>query len=233
MCNRWLSVLFIFTTFCSSTLFAQEQLSTQEIHLWFQEERFLITDQDNNALLDKEEMKNYSNEFAYYLAENHYELTDTNHDTFISFKEILARTDVENAYRYTQERKQLRTLSTEYPFLRQADETYLKNNPKLTEQLFSNLYWLYEHSTLAKKVYEDKSWTNRNLDVIHALHNNLRWMAANPYEAKNLYRNRKVTLDLPHLVGWRSHHKDFIQKHAIAEKFYELEFIPKDLRLKR
>lgn len=233
MYNKLLTVLLIIISFSNHTLLSQEQISTREIHLWFQEERFLITDQDNNALLDREEMLKYNSEFAYYLAQNHYDLTDTNNDNLISFKEILARTEVENAYRYAQERKQLRKLATEYPFLRQADQHYLKNNPKLAEQLFSNLYWLYEHPELAKQVYEDKSWTNKNLDVLLALHNNLRWMAANPYEAKNLYRNRKVTMDLPHLVGWRSHHKDFIQKHIIAQKFYELEFIPEDLRMKR
>ncbi len=223
----------VFFSLFSLSLLSQEDLSNQEIHIWFQEERFLIADEDNNALLDKEEMQSYENEFAYFLAENHYDLTDQNKDKFISFKEILARTKVENAFRYARERKQLRELATDYPFLRQADETYLKNNPILTAKLFTNLCWLYEHPDLAKKIYEDKSWTNKHIEVLHSLHNNLRWMAANPFEAKNLYKNKKATINLPHLLGWRSHHKEFIQNHVIAEKFYELEFIPEGLRLNR
>ena len=228
--NYFLSLLL--SSLLVSSIYAQNSIMDQQITNWYLEERFLIADQNDDALLDESEMQAFSSEFIYYLSERHFELVDKNQDGFLSFNEINLKKKTETLYRYSQERKQLRTLAGTYPFLNQADEDYLKKNPALVAQLFTNLTWMYENAELAEKIYKDKLWASKNPEVMIALHNNLRWMAANPMEAKNLYRDRNYTESLPHLLGWRADHKDFIRAHPLTNQFYELEFIPSGIRRK-
>jgi hypothetical protein len=213
-----------------SNVSAQAAFLGQEITDWYLEERFLIADQNDDAVLDQSEMKAFAGEFIYYLDDHHFSATDKNKDGYLSFNEINQKRKSEILYRYSQDRKQLVRLAKQYPFLNQADESYLKDNASLVARLFSNLTWMYEHAELAEEVYKDKMWLNKHPEVLISLHNNLRWMAANPTEAKDLYRDRNYTQNLPHLLGWRAHHKDFMRSHPLTDRFYELEFIPSGIR---
>ena len=214
------------TALSSYSLHAQTDPIHEKINLWFQEERFLITDRNEDALLDAEEMKLFQEEFAYFLVPRHYELTDKNQDGFISFRELLDRSHSEKLYRYSLERKMLRNLALDHPLLAQADEKYLKKHPKLVAKLFGNFVWLSENRELAENLYTDRFWTNNHPEVLVSLHRNLRWMAANPADAKSLYRDRSATQYLPELLSWRADHKDFIRQHPRLDDFYRLAFYP-------
>ena len=198
--------------------------ANQEISEWYLEERFLSTDQNDDALLDESELYQFEEEFTYYLNGSNYDLTDKNKDGYLSYNEIKSRTRSEFIYRVNIERKTLRNIAREYPLLAQVNAKYLRKNPDLVERLFSNFTWLSEHSRLAETIYKDRSWTTQHPDVLIALHKNLRWMAANPSEARNIYRNRTTTQSLPELLGWRSSHKEFIRTHPTFTQFYELRF---------
>ena len=212
------------------TTYGQRDHITQKINSWYLDERFLIADLNDDALLDQTELANFRTEFSYYLENRNYLLTDTNRDGMLSFREINARVQSEILYRYNMERREIRNLAREYPMLFQADERYLKGNSQLVYKLFGNLTWMYENDELAEKIYSDRAWMARNPGATVALHRNLRWMAANPVDANNLYADRRVTQQLPELLGWRADHKDFIRRNITADKFYELFFIPEGIR---
>lgn len=205
---------------------AQDPMN-QIVHEWYLEERFIIADQNDDALLDIHELKRFPKEFSYYLADRHYDLSDVNKDGHLSFNELYKRTHSEYKYRYNMERRQLNDLLTQYPALAEADETYLKKTPALVILLFENLFWLVEYSELAAKIYTDKDWTSQHPDVLLALHKNLRWMTANPTKAKSLYKNRNMTRQLPELLGWRADHQAFMRMHPVLNKFYGIDFLPR------
>ncbi|MEO0898505.1 MAG: EF-hand domain-containing protein [Bacteroidota bacterium] len=206
--------------------FAQIDPLCEEITTWFQEERFLITDQNDDALLSRSEMERFSNEFSYFLDNRHMAIADVNKDGLLSFNEIHSKRSAENVYRYRLERRKLREVARNHPTLAQATSKYLRQHPELVTDLFSNLVWLRENPKLAEKIYKDRRWTATNPEVLVALHRNLRWMAANPTEAQALYKNRNTTRRLPELLGWRADHKAFINQHPQIDRFYEQGFIP-------
>lgn len=211
---------------------AQDEALSKEITIWYQEERFILADKNDDALLDKSEVEQFKSEFAYFLEPRNYEVSDKNQDGFLSFQEVVNRTKSETIYSYQQERKEILRLAREYPLIFQADVKYLKNNPELTGQLFRNFVWMYEHSDLVRDICKDKGWMTKNPKVTLTLHKNLRWMASNPTLAKSLYKNRDLTHKLPHLLGWRANHLEFIRRHPVADKFYEMEFIPEGVLIK-
>lgn len=222
-----LPALFLFANLLS----AQNPQLYEDITNWYLEERFIITDQNDDALLSKAEISVFSDEFCYYLADRHFELADRNQDGFLSFNEINLRKKSEYLYRTNLERKNLRLLAEDYPLLSQADGNYLRDNPELVKSLFANLVWLCENGELASQIVNDRLWNTRYPEVMIVLHRNLRWMVANPDKAKNLYRDRLATQQLPELLSWRADHKDFIRRYALPDRFYELEFIPESVRL--
>lgn len=208
------------------SVFAQTDPMCEEITTWFQEERFLITDQNDDALLSRKEMERFENEFSYFLDSRHFTIADLNKDGLLSFNEIHAKRNAENVYRLRQDRRKLRELSRKHPTLAQANHKYLKQRPALVVDLFANLVWLRENPKLAEKLYKDRRWTGTNPEVLVSLHRNLRWMAANPSEAEDLYKNRNATRRLPELLGWRADHKAFINQHPQIQRFYDKGFIP-------
>jgi hypothetical protein len=210
--------------FIGQLLPAQAPDPTQQVSTWFLEERFLIADQNDDALLERSELEAFSNEFCYYLEGKNYLLSDKNQDGYLSFNEMLKRIKSENIYHYQLESKELRALAREYPILAQVDISYLKKNPELVEQLFGNLVWMYDNSSLAAKLYRDKSWLDQNPRVNLALHKNIRWMASNPKEARSLYRNHEITQFLPELLSWRSDHKAFMRKYPKLDDLYPLGY---------
>lgn len=210
---------------------AHAQLPThdmnEKISLWFQEERFIIADQNNDALLDQGEMSQFPEEFGYYLETRHYQLADANQDGLLSFNEMLDLHASEMSYRYNQEQENLNEMIQRYPELVDADVDYLKGHPELVIELFTNLFWLSEFPEAAESIYRDEAWTERHPEVLLALHRNLRWMATNPADAEELYRDRSATQFLPELLSWRADHKDFIHRHPTMEDFYRGIFVPR------
>ncbi|MEM7654508.1 MAG: EF-hand domain-containing protein [Bacteroidota bacterium] len=223
----------LLSVFLFNSLAAQNQVATQEVSLWFLEERFLLTDQNDDALLARSELESFSDEFCYYLEGRNFELADINQDGLLSFNEMLKRVKSENIYQYQLNSKELRALAREYPLLAQADAAYLRKNPKLVETLFGNLVWMYENGDLAKKIYRDKAWLETHPTVSLALHKNLRWMASNPREAKSLYRNREVAMYMPELLSWRSDHQAFIRKNPKLDELYPLGYFQTGIQINR
>ena len=216
-----------------SYVFSHAQNINDEISNWFLEERFIIADKNDDALLDHSEMEAYNNEFVYYLTDRNYDLTDKNGDGFLSFQEIHARKKTEYLFRYNMDIREIRNLTRRYPFLPKADEAYLKDNPVLVASLFSNLVWMYQNAELAEEIYKNKIWMDLHIDAKIALHKNLRWMASNPAAARHMYRDRNATQYLPQFLGWRASHKNLIRKYPRLEQFYELEFVPASIRINR
>lgn len=226
-----LSTLFIlFIGLNVPSTFAQQVGPAYEISTWFQEERFLITDRNEDAYLDRRELEAFPDEFIYYLTERNFDLTDRNRDGRLSFNEIHARRNDENVYRYHVERRKIRQLAEQFPLLAQADIRYLRQYPGLVAQLFSNLIWLYEHPDMAARLYLDKGWCAANPEVLISLHRNLRWMAANPSTAARLYQNQSAIRYVPELMSWRADHKAFIRRHPKWKAFYSEGFIPGGVR---
>ncbi|MEM7372671.1 MAG: hypothetical protein AAF587_28880 [Bacteroidota bacterium] len=227
--SRFLPLLIFLLS--SSSAFSQLDPEAQRIGIWFLEERFILADQNDDALLEKAELESFPNEFAYYLEDHTFKASDKNQDGFLSFNETLSRAKSENIYRYNLERKKLRTLAREHPYLAQVDVKYLKRNPELVQDLFGNLVWLYENQHLASKVYKDKMWMKQHPEVTVSLHRNLRWMASNPNEAKNMYRDRSVTQYLPELLAWRADHNTFMRKNPKLTQVYQMGFFQTGIRI--
>lgn len=209
---------------CAS-LSLHAQSPTAVFDTWFLEERFLIADKDENALLNRAELQTYSREFGYYLAENHFALSDLNHDGQLSFNEISKRAQTEFAYRQAMERKEVRALEAQYPMLSLSAETALRNNPSLAEKLFGNYTFLRENAPEVAKLYNDPAWTASHKTAMVALHHNLRWMVANPADARSLYRDRTVTDAIPELLGWRNAHKDLLRRYPQVDKIEGMIFV--------
>lgn len=231
ICNCLLTLLATISTFQLNI--AQDLDANQKIDNWFLEQRFILADKNDDALLERKEMQSFSNEFSYFLIERYYSASDANKDGYLSFSEMFVRRKSEYLYRYNSERKQLRNLQQKHPLLHQEDVQFLKDNPQLVGGLFSNLVWMYEHAEMVEKLLKDGSWMEKHPEVMLSLHNNLRWMAANPGSAKKLYQNRSYTQKLPHLVGWRANHKKFIRSNPLLDRFYEISFIPEGIWVQR
>ncbi|MEZ4827301.1 MAG: hypothetical protein R3C61_13635 [Bacteroidia bacterium] len=75
----------------ANLVYAQNTQLNSDITTWYLEERFIIADQNDDALLSKSEMKVFADEFCYYLADRYFELADRNQDGFLSFNEINLR----------------------------------------------------------------------------------------------------------------------------------------------
>lgn len=224
------AVLFLLLYFASySPLHAQPASLKKEISVWFLEERFLIADHNDDALLEKSELAQFPEEFVYYLDARNFDATDKNLDGFLSFNEINARRSSEHIFRYNMERKAYRELARAYPLVEQADVRYLKDNPELAVRLFSNFTWMLEHPKLAADVYTDRSWAARNAEALMALHKNLRWMASNPIEARDLYRDRNTTQRLPQFLSWRADHQEFMRRFPRLENIDQIDFVPGDI----
>ena len=117
------SIFILFPALLLTIVSANAQIDPicEEITTWFQEERFLITDQNDDALLSRAEMERFENEFSYFLDSRHFSIADLNQDGVLSFNEIHAKRNAEKVYRYRQDRRKLRELSRTYPTLAQAN----------------------------------------------------------------------------------------------------------------
>lgn len=213
--------------------FGQHGETNQKIDSWFLEQRFMMADKNDDALLDRREMEKFKEEFVYFLTNRNFDLSDTNKDGLLNFGEMFSRKKSEYLFRYNFERKELRRLIQEYPYLPMADVSYLKKNPALVASLFKNLVWTYEKAEMVEKLLKDAFWLERNPEIMLALHGNLRWMAANPDRARRLYQNRKYTQQLPQFIGWRADHKRFIRSNSLVNRFYEISFIPEGIHIQR
>ncbi len=197
------------------------QTMQQKVSNWYWQERFVVADANEDALLEKAELSKFASEFSYYLDTKNFQLSDENHDGFLSYQEMLTRKDAEANYRTTMESRQIRALEAANAGLAAADVQFLKNNSVLTASLFSNFTWLIQHAELAEKIYSDKLWIATHTSVGNALHHNLCWMASNPKSAKGMYEAQKVAS--PELLGWRSDHLKFIRQNPALAAYYQLE----------
>lgn len=228
-----ISLLFLTATFSFLTSTAQNDDLSRVASNWFQEERFLMADQNDDAKLNAAEMQAFENEFVFFLDARQYDWTDKNNDGLLSFTEIKTVEESEINYRFQAERRDLQTLSRSYPLLNQADKQYLKNNPDLVTALFSNFKWLMENETLAQDILDDQLWIAQNPEAMVALHKNLRWMVANPENARKIYRDRSVTQQLPEFLAWRADHQDLIRRYPRVGTIYNLDFIHAGIRIRR
>lgn len=224
------SFLLILAAVASLSARAQSDGFDQAVAEWYQEERFLLADRNEDALLDRSELEPLQVEFGYFLTGDNYRLSDLNKDSKLSFNEIRQRAYSEMMYRYRQDQNALRQLSQEHPILAQVDLAYLKDHPGLVEQLFGNYLWLYQNEDLADRLMADKIWLARYPQALMAMHQNLRWMAAHPKNARALYGDRELSRQLPQLQGWRSAHLGFIPKYPRLEQAYDGGFLPKGVQ---
>jgi len=208
--------------FCVICVRGQYDAISNRLNTWYLEERFLIADRNDDALLSKSELLRFADEFSFYLVDHHFITTDENRDGQLSFNEIINRVKSEMAYRKSMDNKELNQLARSYPNLLHADLTFMKQNPRLVEALFSNLIWMYDHKQLVDQLLSDGNWIESHPEVLLALQRNLRWMVANPIDAEKIYRNRNTTQQLPELLGWRADHRNFIRNNRLIDKFYEL-----------
>lgn len=203
----------------ATPIFAQTM--QQKVSNWYWQERFVVADANEDALLEKSELGKFATEFSYYLEAKNFQLSDENHDGFLSYQEMLSRKEAEANYRISMESRQIRSLEAANKGLANADVQFLKNNSVLTMTLFSNFTWLVQHADLAEKVYSDKLWMATHTSVSNALHHNLCWMASNPKSAKVIYEAQKTAS--PELLGWRADHLKFIRQNPALETHYQLE----------
>lgn len=220
-----LAIVFLCAWASLPALYAQTPPAESRISDWYQEERFILADKNEDALLSRKEITQQPQEFAYFLAGQNYQLTDLNRDGFLSFNEITQRRRAEFLYRYQMEGRALRELGQEHPLLAQVDLSYLKEHPELVSRLLGNYLWMAQNKELAGRLVRDKYWMSQHPEALRALHSNLRWMAANPGDARQLYQDRGAIQILPHLMGWRAAHLDFIRRYH-PEGDYSRIFLP-------
>ncbi|MEM6630950.1 MAG: hypothetical protein AAF694_14815 [Bacteroidota bacterium] len=218
--------LLVYTFLFSLLVSTSAQISpiSQNMKEWYLEERFLITDGNDDALLDRKELAKFSNEFAYYLVDHHFNSSDINRDGYLSFNEIRSRVQTEMKYRTSIERRELRKLVYKFPKLPSNDIGFFYTHPEVVAELFGNLTWMYENASVAKHLLSNYSWTSRHPEVMVVLQKNLRWMVANPLEADRIYTNRDISQQLPELLGWRADHRNFIKQNRLSDKFYLIDF---------
>ncbi|MEM6265092.1 MAG: hypothetical protein AAGI38_21470 [Bacteroidota bacterium] len=221
----------LFVLFSFGTLYGQQIPVEEELTKWFYEERFIIADQNMDALLDKQELVSFQEEFVYYLQGRNYELTDRNKDGRLSFREMYARRVSEANFRYKMENRRIIELKARYPQLKTQPVDFLRTSPAIAAELFRNFVWLYSNEETAKALYTEKTWTSKHPDVLVALQRNLRWMVSRPAEARNIYANRQATRALPQLLSWRADHKVFMRKYPTLNPIYGLGFFPEEVRV--
>ena len=230
--NAYRASLVLLISLFSLTSFAQQDISRITSD-WFQEERFLIADLNDDARLDRGEISQFSEEFVFFTDSRQFALTDRNQDGLLSYSEISAVAETERNFRFQYDRRELQFLASQYPMLAQANVSYLKDNPQLTAGLFANFKWMMEHGAIASDLLNDQIWTSRHPEVMVSLHKNLRWMVANPSSARKLYRDRRVTQQLPQFLAWRADHQDLIRRFPGTSSIYDLEFIHSGIRIRR
>lgn len=228
-----ISLLLLLTSFSHLSSTAQSDDFSRVASNWFQEERFLMADQNDDARLNAAEMQAFENEFIFFLDARQYDWTDKNNDGLLSFTEIKSVEESEINYRFQAERREIQVLTRSYPLLAQADKQYLKNNPELITSLFSNFKWLMEHQAIAQDILDDQLWISQNPEAVVALHKNLRWMVANPENARKIYRDRRVTQQLPQFLAWRADHQDLIRQYPAVGTMNNLDFIHAGIRIRR
>ncbi|MDP5170551.1 MAG: hypothetical protein NWR72_09915 [Bacteroidia bacterium] len=228
----FLAILFLLS-FTTPFLSAQSGNIDQTTSNWFQEERFLIADQNDDARLDRSEMKRFPQEFVYFLEDRNFEWADKNHDGLLSFSEVIDTKSTEMTFRFQRDRRDYQQLVREFPLLPQADKSYLKDHPDLVIRLFGNFMWMMENPETAKSIYNDPVFTGRHPEALIALHQNLRWMVVNPANASDLYHNRRITQQLPEFLAWRADHQALIRKYPRTTPLYNLDFIHSGIRVGR
>ncbi|MFK7971015.1 MAG: hypothetical protein AB8F95_11640, partial [Bacteroidia bacterium] len=217
----------LFSVLLLPSLQAQQSLN-QVLTDWYLEERFILADQDKDALLDKDELKQFPQEFGYYLDSRNFGLTDLDKDGKLSFRETKSRVLVEFNFRYAKELSALATLEKQYPALAQPTLETLKANPSLTAALMGNLYWMNSNADLAKAIYQDREWMQSQSEVLASLQRNLCWLITHPSDAKQLYKSLKLSRKAPEMMSWRSAHKTLLRRYEDLPEDIVLSFLPKE-----
>ena len=86
ICNCLLTLLATISTFQLNI--AQDLDTNQKIDNWFLEQRFILADKNDDALLERKEMQSFANEFSYFLIERYYSASDANKDGYLSFGNV-------------------------------------------------------------------------------------------------------------------------------------------------
>ncbi len=231
--TRPLNLLITTLILSLSFVFTQAQEVETLVGNWYLQERFLIADENDDALLNKAELQHFNKEFAYYLYGRNYQLTDLNMDGKLSFNEMSQRIESEFSFRQQMERKEIRELKSQYPQLADPSIDFLKSNPQLVASLFSNLEWMYTHGNLMLALSEDFGWTKNNPEALLNLQRNLCWLATNPQIARKLYQDRETARQLPELLSWRADHKSFLRSNPFLNGNYMPAFWPGNIRINR
>lgn len=206
----------------------QHLSNSREIRDWYLEERFLITDSNDDALLDRTELAKFSDEFSYYLVEEHFTVSDYNKDRHLSFNEIRNRVHSEMMYRASTERRALRKLKQTYSIPSNPSVNFFMQRPNLVADLFGNLTWMLENSEMVKDILSNTQWVQEHEEVSIVLQKNLRWMVSHPTEAERLYNQRSTTELLPELLSWRADHKIFIRQNQMLDRAYLVDFFSRN-----
>lgn len=201
---------------------------SREIKDWYLEERFLITDSNDDALLDRTELAKFSDEFSYYLVEEHFTASDYNKDRHLSFNEIRNRVHSEMMYRASTERRELRKLKQSYSIPAKPNRNFYMQRPNLVANLFGNLTWMQENPEMVRDILSHGQWIQDHDAVTIVLQKNLRWMVSHPKEAEKLYNIRSTTELLPELLSWRADHKNFIRQNQMLNKAYLVDFFDRN-----
>jgi hypothetical protein len=225
---------FLFAALILPLFFIQAQAQETETLLgnWYLQERFLIADKNEDALMEKSELEKFSKEFGYFLYGRNYILTDLNRDGKLSFNEMSQRVESEFSFRQQMDRKEIRELKSNFSELENPNLTFLKNNPELVSKLFTNLEWMYTHPQLVTELSQDASWSQDHPEALLSLQRNLCWLATNPEAAKTLYKNREATRQLPELLSWRADHKSFMKNYPFLNGNYMPAFWPGNIRMR-
>ena len=218
-------IVILFVIGCQSLL-AQKNIN-QVLTDWYLEERFILADQDKDALLDVDELNQFPQEFGYYLDARNFLLSDSDGDGKLSFRETKTRVIVEFNFRFAKEIAALNALRKSGIELGKLNASELKNNPALASRLLGNLYWMNNNAALAKAVYQDKTWMLNNGDVLASLQRNLCWLVTHPADAKSLYKPLNLRHQARELMSWRSAHKQLLRTYNELPNDIVLSFLPR------
>lgn len=222
--KRYVSLLFLALT--TAGLWAQND-SQNALTTWFLEARFMLADQDRDALLDPEELSRFPEEFGYFLDDLYFTLSDENADGKLSFRETQSRLKVAAAYRHATEANAVASLQQRFPELVKPQIAYVKSQPALAQALFSNLHWLNKHPQIATALLHDTEWLQSQPKVVASLQRNLCWLASHPEDAKHVYKHLRLGRQGRMLVSWRAAHQSYLRKHTAPTADVFLTFLPR------
>lgn len=177
---------------------------------------FKKADTNGDTFLSKSELKEndgWVGGFILSASDDRIRKADTDGDNKISLKEAKAQKYWEKNNRAKLTKKYQKQLKAWY-----VNKVWLKDHPKVVNQLVSYSDYLNSHPKAAKAIYSNKKWLSQHQAVAITLFENKEWLAQHPKAAKELYSDRKWLAQHPRIAKAANRTKEWLAQHPNITK---------------